>query len=335
MQQLTRWIQLCALGLALSAHAADKLPGFKGDPGNTSVSGLSSGAVMASQYEVAFSESIVGVGIVAGVPYYCAAGHIVNVGICMGSVTAVPPNAALMVDAARTFAAMGKIDPLDHVRTHRVYVFSGTNDQIVKPIAVDAVAAFYHLLGVPAGAFEYVHTVPAGHALLTPDYGNDCPANAAPFISHCIVNGIPYDQPGALLTRIYGRLNAPAEPLSGGILRFNQREFAAKDTGMADDAFVYVPKKCADGATCRLHIAFHGCTQSSKAVGDAFYVHGGYNRWADTNDLIVLYPQVNASFLNPQGCWDWWGFTGPDYATRSGPQMAAVKAMADRLLGVH
>ncbi|WP_235580933.1 hypothetical protein [Pseudorhodoferax sp. Leaf265] len=37
---------------------------------------------------------------------------------------------------------------------------------------------------------------------------------------------------------------------------------------------------------------------------------GGFNRWADTNRLIVLYPQVarsGASPFNPKGCWDWWG----------------------------
>jgi poly(3-hydroxybutyrate) depolymerase len=101
---------------------------------------------------------------------------------------------------------------------------------------------------------------------------------------------------------------------------------------MADEGYVYVPKSCADGANCRLLIAFHGCAQSASKVGDAFYGHAGFNRWADTNRLIVLYPQVNASPLNPLGCWDWFGYTGGNYATRLGPQMVAVKAMADRLL---
>ena len=31
--------------------------------------------------------------------------------------------------------------------------------------------------------------------------------------------------------------------------------------------------------------------------------------------------------LNPQGCWDWWGYTGPDYATRKGPQVLTVARM--------
>jgi len=33
----------------------------------------------------------------------------------------------------------------------------------------------------------------------------------------------------------------------------------------------------------------------------------------------------------PNSCWDWIGYTGPDYATRQGPQMMAVKKMVERL----
>ena len=67
---------------------------------------------------------------------------------------------------------------------------------------------------------------------------------------------------------------------------------------------------------------------------------GGFNRWADTNRLIVLYPQVarsGASPFNPKGCWDWWRplgpylYTGPAYASRNGLQPSAVRRMVQRL----
>jgi hypothetical protein len=55
--------------------------------------------------------------------------------------------------------------------------------------------------------------------------------------------------------------------------------------------------------------------------------------WTESNRIIVLYPQVNASSApyNPQGCWDWFGYTGMNYALKSGPQLLAVQAMIDRL----
>jgi chitodextrinase len=58
----------------------------------------------------------------------------------------------------------------------------------------------------------------------------------------------------------------------------------------------------------------------------------GYNKWADTNNIIMLYPQATASGPNPNGCWDWWGYDDANYAVKAGRQMAAVKAMVDRIV---
>ena len=68
-------------------------------------------------------------------------------------------------------------------------------------------------------------------------------------------------------------------------------------------------------------------------VNDDFVRDAGYNRWAAANGIVVLYPQTTESPLNPNRCWDFWGYTGLDYRTRRGPQMRAVKGMVDRLLG--
>ncbi len=77
-------------------------------------------------------------------------------------------------------------------------------------------------------------------------------------------------------------------------------------TGLA-----YVPAACATvggGGKCRLHVALHGCAQAREAVGDVFASRTGYNGWAETNRIVVLYPQAAATLTNPQGCWDWYGF---------------------------
>jgi len=65
--------------------------------------------------------------------------------------------------------------------------------------------------------------------------------------------------------------------------------------------------------------------------GMTYVRNAGYNRWADTNRIIVLYPQATTSSGNPNGCWDWWGYDDPNYAVKSGRQMAAVKQMIDRI----
>ncbi|NDP60866.1 MAG: depolymerase [Oxalobacteraceae bacterium] len=331
---------LAALSVVLvtsssGAQASAALPAFKADPMQTSVSGLSSGAFMAVQYQVAFSKTVRGAGVVAGGPYYCAGtlGY-AAAAICMGMVPFMPPNPNLMLDAAQAFAASGQIDPLDGLQNDRIYVFSGTKDTVVYQQAVDATVDFFKLAGVPAAQIKYVNKVPSGHALITPKYGNTCPANAAPYISHCKVKGTGYDQAGDMLGHIYGKLNAPVAAPAGQIVAFNQREFVDAGSGMAGDGYLYVPTSCAqDSSGCKVHVALHGCEQSVAVVGNDFYSDTGYNNWADSNRLLVLYPQVNASTApyNPKGCWDWVGYTGPAYATTSGVQLAAIKAMVDRL----
>ena len=93
-----------------------------------------------------------------------------------------------------------------------------------------------------------------------------------------------------------------------------------------------MPTQCGT-KTCRLHVAFHGCNQTVEQIQDDFFHDAGYNRWAATNDVVVLYPQTKLSPpFNPKGCWDFWGYSGLDYAVKQGTQMRAVKAMADRLL---
>lgn len=97
------------------------------------------------------------------------------------------------------------------------------------------------------------------------------------------------------------------------------------------------------GRRCRLHVAFHGCQQNADTIGDAFIRGAGYNEWAEANRIVVLYPQAAAvtdrvagipvGWPNPRGCWDWWGFTGADFARKSGPQISAVDSMIDRLAG--
>ena len=74
--------------------------------------------------------------------------------------------------------------------------------------------------------------------------------------------------------------------------------------------------------------------RASSELGRAFAREAGYNRWADANRIVVLYPQAEKSYFspfNPRGCWDWWGYSGVDYATRNGAQLASVHRMLTAL----
>ena len=324
-------LALLAAAPVAGAHAADPLPALAVDLAQSSVSGLSSGAYMAGQFHVAFSELLVGAGIVAGGPYNCAEGQLpLALNRCMQTTLGAPDPERLRAKA-EALAADARIDPLSGLAGDRVFVFSGSADDTVTSAVVARTVAFYRAAGVPAADIRYVDDLPAGHAFVTLDQGNACEVTRSPFVNDC-----DYDQAGAILEHIYGPLAPPAGEAAGTLIEFDQTEFLADATrhGLATTGFAYVPASCAGGsAGCRVHVAFHGCKQTAELVGDAFVSRAGYNRWADANRLIILYPQADETLANPNACWDWWGYDDPDYMTRDGRQMAAVRAMLGRLAG--
>jgi len=63
--------------------------------------------------------------------------------------------------------------------------------------------------------------------------------------------------------------------------------------GLDEYGYIYYPTQCMiHDKKCKLHIAFHGCLQqyNSPFNGDYFVNENGYNNWAVTNDLIIIYP---------------------------------------------
>jgi len=148
----------------------------------------------------------------------------------------------------------------------------------------------------------------------------------------------PYDSEQVWMSEFFGNLKPKnTGTLSGSVIAFDQNEFAPSDDaagiGMDTTGYAFVPQSCAEGKTsCSLVLALHGCNQYYGAVGSAFIDDAGINQWADTNNIVVLYPQTIMSIANPEGCWDWWGFQNdPDYAQKSGPQMQALYLMVNRV----
>jgi poly(3-hydroxybutyrate) depolymerase len=307
-------------------HAADPLPALDAEKVFT-VSGVSSGAYMAVQFQVAHSALVKGVGAIAGGPYYCAQGGVWAAYYhCRtpGWFTPLPAIAALKAQTDR-LAAAGRIDGPQNLAASRAWLFTGTEDRTVTRDVVEALYAFYGRYGANVAI---VRDKPAGHAMVTQDAGSACPVTAAPYINDC-----DYDAAGELLAHLLGKLEPKASRESGRLLQFDQSPFGSYGISMSSEGYVYVPKSC-EAIRCRVHVAFHGCRQNADEVAQRFVREAGYNRWADANRLIVLYPQTIKRYwgmYNPRGCWDWWGYTGAQYHTKDGAQIRAVKAMLDRL----
>jgi hypothetical protein len=319
------------LGHALVAGAGEPLPRLNILPGSLTVSGVSAGGYMATQYQVAYSKDVIGAAVIAAGPWFCAQGLITRaLDECLKGEPA-GPDVGPMVAALRGSARGGFVDDPSWLAPDRVWVFHGGKDAVVGAAVTDSLIRFYRAF-LPAERIYYETQVPAAHGFPTDGRGGSCAIAQSPWINDCA-----YDAAGEMLRFLYDDLRQPSGSVVGELRTFDQSRYATGGmlVSMKDEGFLFVPRDCAAGRPCRLHVAFHGCRQGRGFVGRAFARDAGYNRWADANRIVVLYPQVEKSLFwpfNPQGCWDWWGYSGANYATRDGLQLRAVHRMV-RALG--
>jgi poly(3-hydroxybutyrate) depolymerase len=323
------------LGAATSAGAEAELPRLSLDPAGVTVSGISAGGYMAGQFQVSWSTLVHGAGFFAAGPWNCAHDSLSRAfGECLARATSAPDSAEL-VAMARTAAAAHSIDPLDALARTRVYALHGTADDQVATAVSDALVEFYRAF-VPANQIRYRSDVAVAHGIPTLAAGGPCGITAAPYLNACGIDAV-----GEMLSFLYPGLAAPDAAARAratratGLRRFAQASYDGAGD-LAASGFLYVPGRCTHGTPCRLHIAFHGCRQGEEFVGLAFVRDAGYNAWAEANDLVILYPQLARSLLaplNPQGCWDWWGYRDAGYATQAGSQVRAVRGMVRALGG--
>ncbi|HVJ77699.1 MAG TPA: poly(3-hydroxybutyrate) depolymerase, partial [Hyphomicrobium sp.] len=135
-----------------SSHTSNArpLPALGANINETTVSGISSGAYMAGQFQMAHAKRVVGAAIIAGGPYGCSESIFANtipgtgaaflnlskaVNGCMLDLLeawgAADPTE--LAKKAEERAAKGEIDPIADVVRDRIYLFSGTSDRTVAP----------------------------------------------------------------------------------------------------------------------------------------------------------------------------------------------------------
>ncbi len=324
-----------AMAAMVTAVAAERLPALNAQGDRVTVSGLSSGAYMAVQLAVANSSRVSGVGVFAGGPYYCVGLNVTRAeGICMQG----DPGADGSIRDAERLASLRLIDPTQSLRSMKAWLLAGEKDSKVVTAVVRANRDFFAHYNKAGVQFRVQPGL--GHGLPTPSNGVDCATSAPPFLNRCGVD---------VVSEMLGALHpdVAAKPGGGGrVLEFNQADFVPawrrwwSMTSLDKTGYAFIPAQCESGRRCRIHIALHGCRQGASAIGDVFIREAGYNAWAAAHDVIVLYPQARSSEpslvawwqpFNPNGCWDWWGYTGTDYAVKTGVQIKAIMDMVDRL----
>jgi len=252
----------------------------------------------------------------------------------------------MLVDTARRYAAAGRIDAVEHLRNMKIYTYDGVTERH-EGYATKKTHEFFEQLGADVLAN---FTTPGGHGWPQASGVNPCGDPGRWWMgawfsgSPWAVENCGYDGPGAMLQHLYGPLNPPADAVvRSSVLLFDQAPFGdVHKTGLDKPGMIYVPASCASGAQCKLHISLHGghepwvfeyeLVQGSKSHGLSI------NRWAETNNMVVLWPKVGYQsdyFKLRQNNWDSYGETGDDFDTKTGVQMVAIRKMIETIAGIQ
>ncbi|KAL9656650.1 hypothetical protein ABK040_002921 [Willaertia magna] len=308
-------------------------------PKSLSVSGISAGGYMSVQFEVAFSNSVKGAGVVAGGPYWCAQSQMLNaLQACMKTPSSI--SLSPLKSQAQSYAKQGLIDPLENLLKHKIYLYSGSKDTVVVPGVMKKLLEQYtDTFNVPKENIVTNFDTASEHAMITDDFGNRCDYAGSPYINNCKL-----DVSNEILRTIYFEdytQNATAAAIDSNLFYYKQTGSYSAPS-FDSKGYIYVPTACQQGTQCKVHVAFHGCVQGVSSIGLDYVKNAGYNKHAESNNLIVVYPQATTSYfnpLNPNGCFDWWGYDqalpiNPSvYATKQGKQIAAIAALL-KALGV-
>ncbi len=319
--------QLFVFELAIAnPYSSEHLRSYNVNPQAVTVSGVSSGAFMAVQMQVAFSQNIAGTASVAGGIFWCAEGNSQRAqNECMRNPKSL--NVANYVKKAQELASQGKIDPLANLTSKKIYIFASPKDSVVNPVSSDKLNDFFKTF-LSTKNIKRVQKPESAHGFLTVDQGGPCNLAIMPYILKC-----NFDMAGDILRSLYGALNPKGTANPSHLHILVQDEFGDAESVLFKQGWVYVPASCERNENCRLHVAFHGCQMNPDFIQNKFATLTGFNEWAETNNIIVFYPQAAKRLPdNPYACWDWYGYTGGDYVNQSGPQMAAVMKMIQRIM---
>lgn len=319
-------ILFTVFGISLSAEA------YNINPQKITVSGISSGAYMAQQMQIVYANQISGAALIAGGPFNCSEG---NVSRALNACMKTSPGAISVDKIVATINDLrkkGLVDSGERISETKVFLISGTKDDVVARPVVEAVKDLYTKLQVPSTNIKFVNNLEVGHAFPTVDFGNPCPTpRTGPFISKC-----NYDGAFEILNFLYGSLNLTGIEVEANLQFISQAKYFVEkqENSMGNEAVIYVPTACQNGAECALHVSFHGCLQSRDDIGDAYFRKTGFNAWAEANNIIVLYPQAVKNYVqgNPNSCWDWWGYTGAQFNNKQSVQMSVVHKMIEEII---
>jgi len=239
----------------------------------------------------------------------------------------------------RTRAKNGKIDDPSNLRHTPVILFNGRNDNMVyKKVMVETHAQLSEFIDEDKITTNFQTT--AGH-VWSIDHGRcrcgQCPYGAFENLDCCQVNNCAYDLSGDFMRATYGKSVQPRVVASSTLYWINQWEYwtagRPENSTVMEWMIAYVPKSCeASPSSCKLHVNYHGCVTPTWRGRILWTQSIDLNEYAESNGMVVLYPQAQGSERSGEGCWNWEAY-GDDanFDTREGKQLGMVARITANL----
>ena len=139
---------------------------------------------------------------------------------------------------------------------------------------------------------------------------------------------------GAILQQLYGPLNPRNNArCRGSFIEFNQTAVHQRPRHGGHRLGLRAARPAPPARSARLHVALHGCQQNTADVGDKFVQQHRLHALGRHQQHRRAVPADQATAPRPtNSCWDWCGLRQtPTSRRRAGTQMAAIKAMVDRV----
>ncbi|MFN9066880.1 MAG: prolyl oligopeptidase family serine peptidase, partial [Bdellovibrionales bacterium] len=181
--------------VAISSSAARRQ--VSASPDGITISGLSSGAYLAVQMHVAFSNLFSGSASISGGTFWCAEGSVITAQLdCMRFPKT--ENATTSLAQLQIYEKEGLVDPTRNLQNDRVLIFSSHKDSIVNLKNSARLENFYRSL-IPHQQITHLVSQEAGHGFLTDNFGRKCGEEGSPWFQNC-----SFDLAGQILKRMYG-----------------------------------------------------------------------------------------------------------------------------------
>jgi len=305
------------------------------DPNSITLGGFSSGSSFSTQFHVAYSTIIKGVGLFCGFPELTSLQT--NDAATGGESISVDQ----LVQDTLSLESQNGIDSTENLANSKIFIVHGTKDEVVDPEYAPKVVAYYKKFAVSSSQIVAKLNIEASHAVVSNRRGAACgEMNYPTFIENC-----QEDTVKEMFQHLYPNIVGPGNDgeLSSTLKSFNQVEFFDNhgSSSMSETGYYYVPASCNDnGNSCYFHVFFHGCAMSADNIGTEFIENSGLLEMSEANNIVLLFPQIKKSNWfsnNPHGCWNQLGYMNDlhngAYARKDAVQMKGIFKMLNRITG--